>query len=225
MKRTAKFTLKMKNDFILKHFPITPYIDFIHPFHLNENVKRCPGMIDYYKHLYVLPMWFDLQIVMEEDNLGYSCDPFWENWIDFHTAEKVVKCRDYFGKHFYKDILKINTPWICHLPKNHSIIQRALEYNWAEKFYPFPGRVENVGTDITIPMLLNSSTQIIKINAGDPLVIIEVHDNDSVKMETVPYDDEDVVSRWNMWNSGKNCFDSQGTKLYNIIKKDIKTDI
>lgn len=224
MKRTAKFTLKMKNDFIMKHFPITPYTDFLHPFHQNEHVKRCPGMYDYYKHLYVLPMWFDLQLVMTDDHLAFNCHPYWQDWIDYHKGE-LFKTQDYFGQHFFKDILKLNTPWIFDLPKDHSIIQRALDYNFADRFYPFPGRCENVGIDITIPMLLNSREHIININAGEPLVVIEVHHNDSVKMETVPYDDEDVVPKWNMWSSGKLVYDLQGTKQYKIMKREIKTDI
>jgi hypothetical protein len=221
--RVAKFTLKTENDFIMKHFPITPYTEFLHPFHLNENVRRCPGMYEYYKHLYVLPMWFDLQIVMHEDKIGFNCDPYWENWIDWHT-EDLVKCRDYFGKGFYKNILKLNTPWIHALPENNSIVQRALEYNFADRFYPFPGRVEGVGLDITIPMLLNNSNPIIELRAGEPLVIIEVHDNDSTKMITVPTNNEEVLSGWNMWNSGKLSFNTDGVKLYNILKKDKKSD-
>jgi len=224
MKRIAKFTLKMENDYIIKHFPITPYTEFIHPFHLNDNVRRCPGMYDYYKHLYILPMWFDMTIELTEEKIGYSCHPYWKDWIDFHR-EDIVKCRDYFGQHFHKDILKINTPWIFDLPKDHSLIQRALEYNFADRFYPFPGRCEDVGIDITIPMLLNSREKIIELKAGEPLVVLEVHHNDSVKMETVPYDDEDVLSKWKMWSAAKLVYDLQGTKQYKLMKREIKTDI
>lgn len=192
-KEEVKFGLVEDDDFILENYPIVPYKKYIHDFVKQPWVNRCPGLIDYYSPFYVMPMWFDLEIYFNDydpEHIHIECNNYHkEKTIGWHL-EDLANTRRMFGDNFFKDVIKLNSPWTFKLPKGYSIAIRPLDYNFNSKFFPFPGLQYDVEPIITLPILLKRNFGSFKISAGDPLVVIEIIKNDNLKLNVVKNDSE-----------------------------------
>jgi hypothetical protein len=192
-KNEVKFGLVEDNDFILKNYPISPYKKYLHDFVKQPWVNRCPGLLDYYSPFYVMPMWFDLEIYFDEYNpecIDIECNDYHKHRSIGWHQEDLANTRRIFGNKFYKDVIKLNTPWTFKMPKGYSLIIRPLDYNYNNHFYPFPGLQYDVEPIITLPILLRRDLGSFKISAGEPLVILQILKNDNIKLNIVKDDDE-----------------------------------
>lgn len=196
-KEEIKFGLIFDDDFLLENYPITPYKKYLHEFVKQPWVSRCPGLTDYYSPFYVMPMWFDLEIYFNDydpDQIDIECNPYHkERSIAWHK-EDLANTRGIFGNKFYKDIIKLNTPWTFKAPKGYSIVIRPIDYNFNNNYFPFPGLQYDIEPIITLPILLRRDLGSFRISAGDPLVIIQVIKNDMPKMKIVK-DDVELKNR------------------------------
>ena len=201
---TAKFTLMIDNDYIIEKYPIVSYFEYKNSFFKQKGVSRCPGLMEYHRALYVLPMWFDLKISKgdEPNSINFEHNEWWEKFIQMQGgAEEVSK---HFGKDYMNVIFKLITPWYFKLPKDHALILRSLDFNFGDKFYPFSGLVYDASPRINIPMLLNLEKKPIMIRAGDPLVLLEIVNVKNVpKLEMVHQSDKEMISYWKKYLDSK----------------------
>ncbi len=217
---TAKFTLMIDNDFIIEKYPIVSYFEYKNSFF--NQLSRCPGLMEYHKALYVLPMWFDLKISKGDkpNSINFEHNEWWANFIQMQEGAKEVS--KYFDKNYMDVIFKLVTPWYFKLPKDHALILRSLDFNFGNKFYPFSGLLYDASPRINIPMLLKLEKKSIMIRAGDPLVLLEIINVKNVpKLEMVHQSDEEMISHWKKYlDSTKSSLSSKSlTSAYNMMRE------
>ena len=186
----VKFGLIEDDLFIFKNYPIVSYKKYLHDFVKQPAVKYCPGLTDYYASLYIMPMWFDLEIYFDEqDRILVECNDYHrQRSIGWHAGE-WANTREHFGKQFWKDILKLSSPWAFKAPKGDAIMIRALDYHYDNHFVPISGIQYDVEPVFTSPILIRQDLGNFRISAGDPLLILEIVDP-SKKISVVKDDKE-----------------------------------
>lgn len=195
------------NDYIFNEAPIVSYKKFMHDFVKQDGVRYCPGLTDYYSNLYVMTMWFDLEIYFNKykpDEMDIECNDSYKHTIQWHR-ESLVNTKVHFGDIFWKDIIKFHTPWAFKAPKNHAIMMRALDYHYQSNLVAISGLQFDAEPILTVPMLIRQDLGSFKISVGDPLCIIEVVDT-TKKIKLVKDDDE-------LTNHTKYFLDMQSTKI------------
>jgi hypothetical protein len=147
----------------------------------STNTSKCSGIIDYYKHGWILTAWQDITIKTNGDGESFE----WMTPIDqsiLTNGSVVGKYIDYHPKESYsnhvdddpntlKHILKINTSWRCKIPKGYYLFESDVPYsnekrfNVASGFYDSDFGVGQMNVNI-FWHLMNGETV---IKAGTPI--------------------------------------------------------
>jgi len=107
-----------------------------------SSTKLCPGMIEYFKQGYVVPLWADLLIdISRTDNeLKYAWEFSDKTYkLDHHLHSQFL---DYAPKHAQQNIhmiFKLINPWRVKLPKGYSMYQLPMHYHYDDNFHVLPG--------------------------------------------------------------------------------------
>lgn len=102
-----------------------------------ETVKQCPGYIDYFKEGYVLNMWCDLRLTINEDG-SYFYEASTKEFEFSNHGESQ------FQKHLpqpdmYSMILKAVSPWYVRTSPGWSVMQLPMLYHYNPDFHVLPG--------------------------------------------------------------------------------------
>ena len=133
-------------------------------------IKRCDGILQYYKHGFMIPLWSDIIIKTGEDgSWAYQ-------WADDSNPMGVTTHnRKQFSSDFNNFIhLKLDSPWFFHE-------KTGVKFEWSQPIY---NDISNLGKYIIPPaiidfkynfgtninMLIPNKNETITINAGEPLV-------------------------------------------------------
>lgn len=123
---------------ISKPEPANKYIPkwFSHskPSHIpyNSNVKNCIGFIDYFKAGYVIPLWCDLKITINElGQIGWE-SPHKDFQFDFHQPFQLQNLLPDHEKDKIACIIKTICPFFAKVTKGYSLLQLPMTY-WFEK--------------------------------------------------------------------------------------------
>tara|TARA_B100000949_G_C14191405_1_gene411908 strand:+ start:231 stop:953 length:723 start_codon:yes stop_codon:yes gene_type:complete len=220
-KPTLIFNIDPKWKYIYDHYPIQSVSKFRCEWVKQQPIVRCPGFNDLYEYGYIVPMWFDLDIIL---------DPF-DKWEDQHVTLKTnvkefvswhwpetANIRPHLPETFFHSILKLHCPWSIKTPKNYAIIQKPVWFNYQPDYEIVPG-VMNTGLihAPTCPMFLirtepKTEKQTIQLRAGDPLFHIIVVERSKLNVD-IRMGDKEIEEANKHYNVGVSLrFDTR--KLY-----------
>jgi len=169
----------------LKNMP--QIVDTPDPFVNIKTLKTCPGIFDLFKNTYVVPLWCDLQLEIQEDgewrcgakvpsslsnsgwdkNLGQPTEQWqlfashddraFKNWIPEPMKSETSL------------VFKTNIPWRCKTPPGVSVLQIPLTYNFNPHFTTLPGIIDtDVYYNLNPQMLIHKTGHMIW-KRGTPL--------------------------------------------------------
>jgi hypothetical protein len=163
-------------DHAVKHFPEwwkglpNSYIDK-GSFIPNTTMKKCSGIIDYYKKSIVIPMWSDLLIDIDA-NSGFR----WQ-FADGKTG--AVSHNDNQYKGFASDRhahFKITSPWYFKSSKSIGWLYSNAVYNLQDPrdFHMLPGVIDHSKqTSTNIQLLIDlRQTKVVNVSVGQPIAHI-----------------------------------------------------
>lgn len=98
----------------------------------NSNVKNCIGFTDYFKMGYVIPLWCDLNITINElGNIGWQ-SPHSYYQFDFHHPFQLQNLVPEHEKDKMAVVIKTHCPYHARVTKGYSLLQLPMTY-WYEK--------------------------------------------------------------------------------------------
>ena len=168
-------------------------------------IKNCPGFIDFFRYAYVIRMWCDSNI--EIDDKGS---------YEWKTSNDIFSFDGHLGSQ-YKDhlpdyvsdnivgVIKANCPWKLKTPKNVSVLQLPMEYHFNQDFEVLSGIVHtDVYHDINQQMVFSKPGSYF-IERGTPIAMYFPFRRDEFSLVVRDETEEDV----------KNSSDYQ----FNILSK------
>ena len=176
------FNIDHKWKYIFDRYPPQAAANYKHEYIKHPPPARCPGFQDLYKHGYVIPMWFDLQIALgpaeqwegQEVTLNSNVTNEFCSW---HYPE-VATVRPHMPDNFFHSILKLHCPWQCKTQKEYAVIQTPMWFQYDKNYEVIPGALNtNYHHDLIFPLFLKRSKPLtefsyITLKAGDPLMCI-----------------------------------------------------
>lgn len=102
----------------------------------NRTVKSCPGIVDYMTGGYVLPLWADYSITMDDDGLTWVSHQ--DDWPivmpDPAQYSEMPKDDEHFSL-----ALKFQSPWYIKTPPGYSMRMLPLTYHFDQQWAVMPG--------------------------------------------------------------------------------------
>jgi hypothetical protein len=216
-----------KNDLKIEFFSSHPYLNDIpecRPMPLSKvlpdwwskfnskelgpgaSIKDCPSFAHMFSSAYVVPMWVDVAINVNE-NKEVSVD----------VADKAFTWKHHFNYQFLdqapqniKDnvsiILKPDCPWHVKTPKGYSLYQTGSFYHFNENFDIMPGIINtDLHPEINQQLLISSKPGSFVIKRGEPFAVYFPFKRDKFKLETraATENDRKRFERSHFWISGK----------------------
>jgi hypothetical protein len=109
------------------------------PPHMNHpgTVKACPGIVDYFKTGYVLRLWCDLKLTINEDKSWHVNAPedafVFTNHLDNQLIDFLPDTNE------FAMVLKAHCPWRVGTPPGYGVMQLPLTYHFNKDFTVLPG--------------------------------------------------------------------------------------
>ena len=220
MQNNIKFSILYPHKYIFDNFKPVPFSKFKHSFISEPGMKRCPGVHNYYNYGYVLPMWFDLKIIIHDDkNVELMHHPNIPHSYNWHKQDIGLNVKKHFGDNFYPHVLKLDTPWLFEAPKNYILVEREMDYSYNNYFYIIPGVQKDANPNISVAVLidLNAPLGIIDIKAGDPLCYFQIFDETKLNIDIeYNFDDEELKQKNKDYGAACSLFlEDITSKVYN----------
>lgn len=153
-----------------------------------ETAKACPAFIDYFKQGYVLKMWTDVEVdVDQEGNYRWNtpAGDFWQ-----FTNQGDPQFKDHIPGDPYSMIFKAICPWRIKTSPGWAVMQLPLFYHYNKDFTALPGVIwSDFHYDISQHLALyNYGTTVIP--RGTPICLFVPFKRDSVKYNVGPMTEE-----------------------------------
>ena len=124
-------------------------------------IKTCPAIMDFFKLGYVVPLWCDLYVNVQEDGSWT-----WRSSDDLHQFDThdTWQFKDHLPTLEARDnvalVMKAMCPWHVKTPKGVSMLQLPMHYHYDSRFSLMPGIIP---TDI----FHNINQQLVIHKTGD----------------------------------------------------------
>lgn len=185
---------------------------------LENNIKACPGLPDLFHSSFMVPMWCDIKIERDNENI-YCQTPHEAFALEFHHNHQFL---DYAPENIKKDVwavIKPQSPWYVKTPKGYSSYQLPVFYNFNDDFSVLPGIIDTDNYhQINPQILIHSNKDSIVIERGSPLMLIFPFKRDSFGLEVREESEKDLI------NTMKSIFivKSKFSKGYNKNRKGLE---
>ena len=163
-------------------------------------IKKCPALPDFFSQGYIVPMWSDLDVKVDNKNLtlnetDYGFDvPKWlghEN-IQFISYMKELR----IGNRELEATIKACSPWHVITPPGWSTLVLPLFYDFETNYTVMPGIIDtDISHQMNHPMLVHSDNKDFSIKKGDPFVVYIPFKRSSVNYE-INIGDEKMFERF-----------------------------
>jgi len=138
---------------------------------LTPTIKRCPGIIDFYKYAYIVKLWTDTIIHIKEDRewtFTQALEPgptnaVWEGF-DENQCDKYIPS--------VEKTLKVCTPWHVLTPKGYSMLQLPLWWEFNKDWEASAGVWDTDISPIININIIFKNLGIYRLAAGTPLVML-----------------------------------------------------
>ena len=108
----------------------------------NPTVKGCPGIADFFKMGFVIPLWCDLYIDVKEDGTWNWRTPHKRFYFESHEQWQF---KDHLAEEVQQNIkivIKAYCPWFAKTPKDVSLLQLPMSYHFDQRFSLMSGIIE-----------------------------------------------------------------------------------
>ena len=148
----------------------------------HPTAKSCPGIFDYMRAGYIVPMWCDIQFKFSEEN-NKRCDIAVTETI-YKNVPNLVRQHEYqqvkdapFLEGGCSTLVKLNSPWYVNVPKGVSLLIASPFYHINNDFTVIPGIIDAdlehlPNKEVNCFIKLNKPNVTIKLNQGQPLLQI-----------------------------------------------------
>lgn len=147
----------------------------------SETVKKCPALVDFFKEGYILKMWVDLELTVNEDSTYY-----WkaaENRWQFENQGQDQFINYLPDSDQYSMILKAICPWRVRTSPGWAIMQLPLFYHYNPDFTALPGIIwSDIHHDISQHLAFYKYGKFV-IPRGTPLCMLFPFKRDAVDYE------------------------------------------
>lgn len=133
-------------------------------------IKKCPGIIEYLKNGFILPMWTDLYLEVKDrndikvftSNNTPIISPIGDNQLLDHLITK--------NNNFIK-VLKLHTPWVVEVKKHIRILYQTPFFFFNEYFETIPGIKHRSSVNLNVFIILKKTGNY-SIERGTPLCVL-----------------------------------------------------
>jgi len=167
----------------LKPFPEQYGNDFV------GTVKTSPSFADYVKNAYIVPLWCDLKITINNFGQYNGKSPSGEFTFSHHSPEQFANWLPEHQRKNVKLVLKTNCPWRCKTSKGYILMQQPLYYHFNDLFEALPGFIDTDYFHEINQQLVFKKTGEFFIPRGTPLAMYYVIKRENFKFHCVNYDD------------------------------------
>lgn len=193
-----------------------------------QTVKVCPGIPDFFKIGYILPMWADTSLYHNPEDGRWAWNtgrPDYDTIFsaNVHPDEQFI---DHANPHLQgvggSKVFKLDCPWRIFTPKGYSVLQLPLFYHYNNDFSVLPG-VINTDTHhyINQQVMYHGNGKNVVIKRGTPLVMYIPFKRDDTSLDMlVRYQNE--VDKDRIQNLDVNLSSMfPGSGAYNKLSKNI----
>jgi hypothetical protein len=151
-----------------------------------STLKRCNGFIDCYSSGFMIPLWSDLNVKIDEDRWSYQFSFNWSEGMDSLPDKITSHDRQQYGSIFDNHIhLKLSTPWVINETKGIKFYFGQPTWNNVDnlnRFHILPGVVDfKYQHTSNINFIVPNKPDIFKFEAGYPIVhLIPLSEHDIV---------------------------------------------
>tara|TARA_Y100001951_G_scaffold35149_1_gene27762 strand:- start:168 stop:890 length:723 start_codon:yes stop_codon:yes gene_type:complete len=155
-------------------------------------IKNCPGFIDFFRYSYVIRMWCDVNIEID-DKGSYewktSSDIF---SFDGHLDRQYKEHLPEYASDNIAGVIKANCPWKLKTPKNVSVLQLPMEYHFNKDFEVLSGVVHTDVYHDTNQQMVFSKPGNYFIERGTPLAMYFPFRRDELSLVVRDETEEDI---------------------------------
>lgn len=168
-------------DFFKK---LDPFLDKMDP--QSSTAKKCIPFIDAMTAGYIIPLWADLHVIAQGDDLRaeFSKNMPMRESISGHP-EKQLKDHPYTDSYLSSNALKLHNPWVITTPKGWSCYFLPLINHFERRFQPISASVDTdtYYNEINFPMLWTGGEGEFVIKRGTPFVHVIPYKRDTLSLE------------------------------------------
>lgn len=189
------------------------------PNHDEKSIKRCASFPDYFSSAWVIPMWCDLSIKIDENGVGWkSASNKFE--FTFHDNSQFLDYSPAWIGREVSAILKAINPWRIKTPTGYSSYQMPMTYEFNENFSILPGIIH---TDhyhqINLQMMIHSKEKEFTIVRGTPMAAYFVYQREQFDEVIREQTQDDLIDDYKTYHIYSTKFGGGYTKaLKNIIR-------
>lgn len=137
-----------------------------------SSTRNCPGIVEYFKQGYVVPLWSDLLIDISRKNneLKYAwefADSDYQLTEHFHN--QFLDYAPRYAQEKIHMIFKLINPWTIKLPKGYFIYQLPMHYHYDSNFHVLPGIIPGDSYSELNPQLCITKEGQFIIERGTPI--------------------------------------------------------
>jgi hypothetical protein len=137
-----------------------------------KTVKNCPAFMDIFSSAYVVPMWCDTKITVDDEKNIYWQTPNKEYFHDVHNYDQFLKYSPEWIKNSVNGVFKPTSPWLTKTSPGYSVYQMPVFYNFNKNFTSLPGILHTDVYHIINPqILIHTDKESFMIKRGEPLFI------------------------------------------------------
>ena len=136
-------------------------------------IKACPSVQDWFLQGYVLPMWCDLYLEINEDTSWTVDFSFPNEWMTAEVTQNSAYIT-WLPEQYKKNavaMLRIDCPWRIKTPVGYSTYQFPMYYHFNPDFEVPPGGTWTDEFHLINPQVIIKHYGVTKINRGTPLCV------------------------------------------------------
>lgn len=145
----------------------------------NHTVK-CPGIVTLQKQGWILRTWQDICIETYGDGHKFTwnsavdqtkLDPLTGSYVGHHASEQYATYMENWDPNTLKTVIKIQSPWLCLIPKGHYLLEIPVPYLDDNRFIAVPGMFDcDLGyAPLNVQLLWRVKEGKAVIKAGTPI--------------------------------------------------------
>lgn len=137
-----------------------------------DNIKVCPGILDYFSQGYIIPMWCDSSILKTDIGWSWKTSDNKFGWSLHENFQFLDYNKASFNGIDAQFVFKTNCPWRIITPPGWSVLQLPLFYHFNKDWSILPGIIDtDVHHEINQQVLYHGNGKNVEIKYGEPFVL------------------------------------------------------
>ena len=135
-------------------------------------VKDCPSFPDYFSQGYIIPMWSDVKIKVEDGLARFDLSSTLFSFQAHGNQQMLDHTKTTFNGIEGQFVFKAVSPWRIITPPGWSVLQLPLFYHFNQEWSTLPGVIDtDIYTEVNQQILYHGNGKEVIIKCGDPLVL------------------------------------------------------